>query len=110
MANKELLYVIEPVIESLIQLLVQSILVYIVLGPSDSIDGNNSGVNFKGLWNMIWQRLEISAPSAIDISSTLFESTTERLLYVVQLASSFFSVCISFTKWAMTNSYILHNM
>ena len=50
-ANKELLYVIEPVIESLIQLLVQSILVYIVLGPSDSVDGNNSGVNFKGLSN-----------------------------------------------------------
>ena len=38
-ANKELLYVIEPVIESLIQLLVQSILVYVVLGPSDSIEG-----------------------------------------------------------------------
>ena len=33
-ANKESLYVLEPVIESLIQLLVQSILVYIVLGPS----------------------------------------------------------------------------
>ena len=46
---------------------------------------------------------ELSAPSTIDISSMLFESTTERLLYVVQLASSFFSVCISFTKWAMTN-------
>ena len=30
---------IEPVIESLIQLLVQSILVYVVLGPSDSIEG-----------------------------------------------------------------------
>ena len=27
---------IEPVVESLVQLLVQSILVYIVLGPSDS--------------------------------------------------------------------------
>ena len=38
-ANKELLYVIEPVIESLVQLLVQSILVYVVLGPSDSNDG-----------------------------------------------------------------------
>ena len=43
-ANKELLYVIEPFIESLIQLLVQSILVYIVLGPSDSIDNRTSGV------------------------------------------------------------------
>ena len=38
-ANKELLYVIEPVIESLIQLLVQSILLYVVLGPSDSVGG-----------------------------------------------------------------------
>ena len=34
---------IEPVIESLVQLLVQSILVYIVLGPSDSIDNKKSG-------------------------------------------------------------------
>ena len=43
-ANKELLYVIEPVIESLVQLLVQSILVYVVLGPSDSIDGIGGSV------------------------------------------------------------------
>ena len=37
-ANKDLLYVIEPVIESLLQLLVQSILVYVVLGPSGGED------------------------------------------------------------------------
>ena len=37
-ANKDLLYVIEPVIESLLQLLVQSILVYVVLGPSENED------------------------------------------------------------------------
>ena len=30
------LYVIEPVIESLLQLLVQSILLYVVLGPGES--------------------------------------------------------------------------
>ena len=33
--NKDLLYVFEPVVESLLQLLVQSILLYVVLGPSD---------------------------------------------------------------------------
>ena len=30
---------IEPVVESLLQLLVQSILLYIVLGPSDATEG-----------------------------------------------------------------------
>ena len=34
----------------------------------------------------------------IDISSMLFQSTKERLLYGVLLISSFFSVCISFSK------------
>ena len=33
--NKDLLYVFEPVVESLLQLLVQSILLYVVLGPSE---------------------------------------------------------------------------
>ena len=32
-ANKDSLYVIESVVESLLQLLIQSILVYVVLGP-----------------------------------------------------------------------------
>ena len=34
-ANKDLLYLFEPVVESLLQLLVQSILLYVVLGPSE---------------------------------------------------------------------------
>ena len=40
----------------------------------------------------------------------LFESTTERLLYVVLLASSCFSVCISFTKWATIKYCSLHKI
>ena len=47
-----------------------------------------------------WLELELSAPTTLDISSMLFESTTERVFYVVTLASSFFSVCMSFTKLA----------
>ena len=61
----------EPVVESLLQLLVQSIIMYVVLGPG---------------------------PVPIDLSSMLFQSAKERVFYVVLLASSFFSVCISFAK------------
>ena len=57
-ANNELLYVMEPVVESLIQLLVQSTLVYIVLGPSDStkgIGGRNMPLLFHvpSLWHLL---------------------------------------------------------
>ena len=55
-ANKDLLYVIEPVIESLLQLLVQSILVYVVLGPSENEDNMTrtatSGEENIGLLNI----------------------------------------------------------
>ena len=60
-----------------------------------------------------WLELELSAPTTLDISSMLFESTTERVFYVVTLASSFFSVCMSFTKlakvlsWALPSSFCL---
>ena len=43
--------------------------------------------------------INFAAPAhPIDISSMLFQSTKERVLYVALLASSFFSVCISFAK------------
>ena len=32
-AKKDLLHVVEPVVESLIQLIVQSVIIYVVLGP-----------------------------------------------------------------------------
>ena len=46
--NKDSLYVIEPVIESLLQLLVQSILLYVVLGPGDE-NNSSKGEDFTGI-------------------------------------------------------------
>ena len=81
---------IEPVIESLIQLLVQSILVYIVLGPNDSTGGITG--------HKICPFFSISHHCGIyslccDISSLLFESTP---LHHTQLAHStifFYTTC-----------------
>ena len=47
--NKDSLYVIEPVIESLLQLLVQSILLYVVLGPGDE-NNSSKGEDFTGIF------------------------------------------------------------
>ena len=98
---------IEPVVESLVQLLVQSILVYIVLGPSDSGNIGQQSLMMDDKCTKQINLQKISAPPTIDISSMLFESTTERFLYVVLLASSFFSVCITFTKYEITNNCLL---
>lgn len=43
--------------------------------------------------------VQLGGSNPIDISSMLFQSTMERILYVALLASSFFSVCLSFAKW-----------
>ena len=42
--------------------------------------------------------VQLGGSNPIDISSMLFQSTMERILYVALLASSFFSVCLSFAK------------
>ena len=42
--------------------------------------------------------VQLGGSTPIDISSMLFQSTMERILYVALLASSFFSVCLSFAK------------
>ena len=116
---------IESVVESLLQLLIQSILVYVVLGPGAGLGWHFFATlyfdqphvkifKFTGpdvsylhsTFNLLTvQRfseknyIDFAASShPIDISSMLFQSTKERLLYGVLLVSSFFSVCISFSK------------
>ena len=70
-------YMLEPVVEAFLQFLIQSALVYIVLGPGDT-DGHTT---------------------PIDISSLLFTSTPfSKVLYGLTITSSLFSVGVSISK------------
>ena len=74
--NKMHLYVLVPVVESLLQFLVQSVIIY----------------------NIISSYYQQNAFIPLDISSLCFDtSISSRAFYAVQLQSSFASLCISFT-------------
>ena len=69
------LYVIEPVIESLLQLLVQSILLYVVLGPGES--NTSASEDDTRIF-----RLVVSGRSRKKISKIIFEILDACLHYL----------------------------
>ena len=74
--NKMHLYVLVPVVESLLQFLVQSVIIY----------------------NLIFIYFNQNAFTPLDISSLCFDTSIfSQALYAVQLQSSFTSLCISLT-------------
>ena len=79
--NKMQLYVLVPVVESLLQFLVQSVIIYNMVGP-----------------HLVKTEPLKNAFIPVDVSSLCFDtSISSKAIYAVQLLSSFASLCISFT-------------
>ena len=79
--NKMQLYVIIPVVESLLQFLVQGVIIFNMVGP-----------------HLVDQERLKHAFLPVDMSSLCFDtSISSKALYAVQLLSSLASLCISFT-------------
>ena len=73
---KEKVLNIEPLVESQLQIIIQTVIIY--------------GITFE---------------NSIDMSSLLYSDTTSKVAYFLLLISSTFSICISFTKMLQAGDY-----
>ena len=69
------------VIKTLLQLLVQSILVYVVLGPGEGEDSSTAGKDSLRLLNMLMKKLQTTVINTNNLFSTLYYGI--RLFYYV---------------------------
>ena len=91
------IYILEPVAEGILQLFVQSNIIYIVAGPGES----------KKFWKTLGPRQNISVlipVRPIDLSSLAYQSSfISKFLYFLLLSSTAISVCHSFAKLLRVN-------
>ena len=98
------------VIKTLLQLLVQSILVYVVLGPGEGEDSSTAGKDSLRLLNMFMKKLQTTVINTNNLFSTLYYSSQDKTPFngsseqFIFLHPAFREVCLDVSQETQNQS------